>query len=401
MARFIIIGNGVAANSAAESIRKKDTDSEIVMFTRQKHYFYYTPALLEYLAGEKDVEGFTVHNRQWYETSNIDLRLKTEITDINPADKTVNTHDGTRFSYDRLLLATGGYSFVPPIEGADSEGVFTLRTVEDADAIKQWASSSKRLVLIGGGLLGLEAGNGLRRAGLDVSVVEFFPRLLPRQMDVDGAAILQRQMEEMGFAFHLGAKTKSISRDGKELSVNLENGESLAADMVLISAGVRPELGLAKMIGLDIDKAVKVDDRMQTNVQDIFAAGDVSEHRGAYYGIWPPAMQQGQTAGANMAGEDRAYTGTVPANTLKVVGIDLTSAGNIDADSERESAVIADSDKYIYRKIVFNNGLIEGAILLGDIRGSAEILMAMQSQKDVSSLKDDMKREDFDFSRLK
>jgi nitrite reductase (NADH) large subunit len=290
---------------------------------------------------------------------------------------------------------------VPPIEGADSEGVFTLRTVEDADAIKEWASSSKRLVLIGGGLLGLEAGNGLRRAGLDVSVVEFFPRLLPRQMDVDGAAILQRQMEEMGFAFHLGAKTKSISRDGKELSVNLENGESIAADMVLISAGVRPELGLAKMIGLDIDKAVKVDDRMQTNVQDIFAAGDVAEHRGAYYGIWPPAMQQGQTAGANMAGEDRAYTGTVPANTLKVVGIDLTSAGNIDADSEREAAVIADSDKYIYRKIVFNNGLIEGAILLGDIRGSAEILMAMQSQKDVSSLKDDMKREDFDFSRLK
>jgi nitrite reductase (NADH) large subunit len=220
-------------------------------------------------------------------------------------------------------------------------------------------------------------------------------------MDVDGAAVLQKQLEEMGFSFYLGAKTNSISRNGKELTVHLERGETITTDMVLVSAGVRPELDLAKMIGLEIDKAVKVDDRLQTNVKDIWAAGDVAQHRGAYYGLWPPAMQQGQAAGANMTGTESTYSGTTPATTLKVVGINLTSAGNIDADNEYEAAVISDSKKNIYRKIVINNNRIEGTILLGDIHGSAEILMAMQSQKDVSALKGDMKREDFDFSRLK
>ncbi|MBN2245399.1 MAG: NAD(P)/FAD-dependent oxidoreductase, partial [Candidatus Aminicenantes bacterium] len=239
---YIIIGNGIAGNAAAENILKIEPRRKIVMFTRENHYFYYTPALPEYLAGEKNINNITIHNAQWYEKNKIELHLNTTVTTIDPQNKTIKTDKYQIFKYDKLLLATGGYSFVPPIPGADSQGVYTLRTITDADRIKTQAKSSQEVVLIGGGLLGLEAGNGLRKMGLKVKVVEFFSRLLPRQMDTEGAAVLQKELEEMGFKFYLGAVTKEITEARAGLSVHLDKGDELSADMVLISAGVRPEL---------------------------------------------------------------------------------------------------------------------------------------------------------------
>jgi nitrite reductase (NADH) large subunit len=256
-------------------------------------------------------------------------------------------------------------------------------------------------VLIGGGLLGLEAGNGLRKLGLNVVVVEFFPRLLPRQMDVPGAALLQRRLEDMGFKFYLGAKTQEIAPGSQGLQVILEGGETIPADLVLISAGVRPEVTLAKALGLDMDKGVQVDDQMQTSLADVYAAGDLIEHRGRFYGIWPAAQEQGRVAGANMAGQRLAYEGTVPANTLKVVGIDLMAAGEIDAEGQMDAVVFTDEDKGIYRKVVLKDNAIIGTILFGDIRGSQEIQAAMKAKKDVVPMKADLARPDFDFSRLK
>lgn len=401
MAQYIIIGNGVAANAAAESIRKTDIQSSILMFTKERYHFYYTPSLPEYLAGDKDVQGITLHDEPWYRENHIELHLETEITAVDPTSKTINTKDNQTFSYDKLLLATGGYSFVPPIKGTDNEGVFSLRTINDADRIKKKAASSKELVLIGGGLLGLEAGNGLRKVGLKVTVVEFFPRLLPRQMDPVGAAILQKQMEEMGFSFYLGAKTKEIVHENGKLQVNLESGERIGTDLILVSAGVRPQITLAKNLGLEMDKGVKVDDWMKTGIDDIYAAGDLIEHRGRFYGIWPASMQQGSIAGANMAGVGEQYNGTVLANTLKVVGINLTAAGNIDADGKLETIVTEDLENNIYRKLVIKDNVIQGTILFGDIRGSDEILNAITSQKDISSVKSEIGGKDFDFSYLK
>lgn len=400
MPQYIIIGNGIAANSAAESILKTDKQCKILMFTREKYLFYYIPALPEYLAGERDLKGITIHNEKWYQDNNIDLYRETEVIEVDPSNKTIKTKDNRTFDYDKLLLATGGYSFVPPIKGTDNEGLFSLRTLDDANRIKQKAAASKELVLIGGGLLGLEAGNGLRRAGLKITVVEFFPRLLPRQMDTAGAAILQKQLEEMGFTFYLGARTREIFRENGRLSVNLESGERIGTDMVLVSAGVRPELTLAKALGLEIDKGVKVDDMLKTGIEDIYAAGDLVEHRGRFYGIWPASMEQGKIAGANMAGQAETYSGTVLANTLKVVGIDLTAAGDIDADGKLESIVTQERQKKIYRKIVIKDNAVEGTILFGDIRGSEEILNAIKTKKDISSIKADLAKEDFDFSVL-
>ncbi len=400
MSTYLIIGNGAAGNAAAAAIREYDQTGQIHIFCKESYSFYYVPALPEYLAGEKDLDQFTIHDLAWYEKNRLDLHLGTEITRIDPDRKVVETRKGESYQYDKLLLATGSNSFVPPIKGADREGVYTMRNFDDARAIREQARKSRHAGLIGGGLLGLEAGNGLRKAGLKVTVVEFFPRLLPRQMDVPGAAILQRQLEEMGFTFFLGATTQEIIREPAGLTMILKSGERISADMVLISAGVRPELTLAQSLGLEIDKGVKVDDAMRTSRPDIFAAGDLVEHRGRFYGIWPACLEQGKVAGAVMAGQDANYEGTVPANTLKVVGIDLFAAGDIDAEGNLEAVVSKDEGKKTYRKFVIKDNILVGAILLGDIRGSAEIQQAIKANKDISSVKSQLADENFDFKKL-
>jgi nitrite reductase (NADH) large subunit len=210
MTTYLIVGNGVAGNAAAETIRQHDKAGKIIIFSKDKFPFYYVPALPEFITGEKDIKGLIIHDLDWYEKNQVDLHLETGIAGIAPGEKAVVTEKGERCQYDKLLLATGGISFIPPMHGAELEGVSTLRTLENAEKIKESAQKSRKAVLIGGGLLGLEAGNGLRKAGLKINVVEFFPRLLPRQMDVPGAAILQRQMEGMGFTFYLGAKPKGL-----------------------------------------------------------------------------------------------------------------------------------------------------------------------------------------------
>jgi nitrite reductase (NADH) large subunit len=401
MTTYLIVGNGVAGNSAAETIRRIDPAGKILMFSKENYYFYYTPALPEYLGGEKQVKDFIIHDALWYEKNRIDLYLETEITQIDSQKKVALTPKGTKFPYDQLLLACGGKSFMPPIPGASSPGVFTLRTIEDADAIRKKLQGAKKAVVIGGGLLGLEAGNGLRKAGLEVSVVEFFPRLLPRQTDIAGAALLQRQMEEMGFRFHLGTKTREIAPTQDGLRVVLEGGPELPAHLVLISAGVRPELTLAQTLKLAVDKGIKVDDHLFTGLKGVYAAGDPIEHRGRFYGIWPASMEQGRVAGANMAGQERTYAGTVPSNSLKVVGIDLLAAGELDAEGKMESAVVKDEARKIYRKLVLKDHCIVGAMFLGDSRGKEEIQRAIQSKKDISSWEKELSNDQFDFSRLK
>jgi nitrite reductase (NADH) large subunit len=401
MSRYVIVGNGVAGNAAAEVIRKLEPAAVIHMFTKERHIFYYRPALPEYLAGEKTLEGFTLHDGAWYEKNATGIHLSTEIVAVRPAEKTVSASDGRTYAYDRLLLATGSHAVIPDVKGSDIEGVFTLHTVADADAMLKRAETAKSLVVVGGGTLGIEAGNGLRKRGLQVTVVGRNKRLLPKQMDPAGAAFLQRRLEEMGFTFCLGVTPREIARLDGGLAVHLQDGKTLEADMVLLSAGAAPDLTLARELGLTIGKAVKVDDRLRTNSEDVYAAGDLVEHRGKVYGIWPAAMEQGRAAGANMAGRETLYNGTIRSNRLKVSGIDLISMGDIDAEGDGQSLVTADEKKCIYRKIVMDGNAITGAILLGDLRGEKEIQQAIASCRDISSCRSEIDREDFDFRKLK
>jgi NAD(P)H-nitrite reductase large subunit len=386
MASYLIIGNGVAGTTAAENIRKLDKTGKITVVTEESTPFYYRMRLPEFISGDLIEDKLIAKKDQWYKDQGIDLRLSTRIQGADPGKKAVMTQDNQEIRYDRLLIATGSRSFIPPMKGADKKGVFALRTIQDAREIVAWAKNIQKVVLIGGGLLGLETGNALRKVGKNLAVVEFFPRLLPRQLDVAGAGRLQKIMEGMGFAFRLGAKTQGIKGENRVNGVLLEGGEVLPAEMVIISAGVRPDLELAKALNLDRDKGVKVDEEMKTNQPGIYAAGDVAEFKGIPYGIWTAATEQGQIAGTNMAGGRALYKGTVMANTLKVVGIDLASAGNIDVENKLESKIF--TDQKVYKKIVIENDRIVGCIMLGDTKNFMKITKMMSEKQNVSQVKD-------------
>jgi nitrite reductase (NADH) large subunit len=386
MKQYVIIGNGVAGTTAAENIRKSDETGKIVIITDEDLPFYYRVRLNEYVSGDLAEQDLVAKKEGWYRERAIDLKLRTRVTDARPAEKVIITEENEKLLFDVLLVATGSHSFIPPIKGADAAGVFALRNIRDARAISSAAGGNDHVVLIGGGLLGLEAGNALRKLGKQITVVEFFPRLLPRQLDVEGARRLQTMMEAMGFSFRLGAKTQEIEGGNRTKGVVLEGGETIPTGMVVISAGVRPNMELAASLELECDKGVKVDERLATNQPDIYAAGDVAEFRGMPYGIWPAALEQGKIAGTNMAGGDMRYEGTTMANSLKVVGIDLASAGNIDAEGKLESTVV--QDEKTYKKLVMEEGKIIGCIMLGNTKGFNRVTKAMAEEQDASALSD-------------
>lgn len=386
MKSYLIIGNGVAGTTAAENIRKLDNDGKITIFSDEDLPFYYRLRLNEFISGDISETELVAKNVKWYEDRNISLKLKTRIKEVNLQEKSAFTEDNQRFTFDRILIATGSHSFVPPIKGSEKEGVFTLRDIQDARNISAFVKSVEDIVLIGGGLLGLEAGHALRKLGKKIMVVEFFPRLLPRQLDLDGAQRLQEIMEGMGFSFRLEAKTQEITGDGQVSGILLEGGESLSGGMVVVSAGVRPNMVLVENLALNIDKGIVVDEYLQTSQPDVYAAGDVAEYKGMPYGIWPAAMEQGKIAGINMAGGDMTYAGTTMANTLKVAGIDLASAGNIDAENEFEARVKTEGG--IYKKIVIKDNHIVGCIMLGETKGFNQITKMMTEKTDVSQIED-------------
>ena len=397
--KYLIIGNGVAGTTAAETIRKMDSTSEIILHTEEKTPFYSRIRLIEYLAGEARGEDIVIHDRQWYEKNNIKLSLGSRIKSINADKNQAVTGNGEVVTYDRLLMSTGGISFIPPISGSDKKGVFSLRTIADADEIMAYAGGKKKILLIGGGVLGLEAGNSLRKRGYDITVVEFFPRLLPRQMDPEGAEVLKTQMETLGFTFYLGATTKEITGDKQADGVLLKDGTHIEGDMVIVSAGIRPRSELADALGLQSNKGVMVNDRMETDRKNIFAAGDLIEHREKFYGIWPAAEKQGEVAGINMAGGQATYEGTTMSNVLKVVGIDLAAAGDIDPEAKHESIVSKDNENFIYKKLVLHNNILAGCILYGDIKGYRKILKAIEEKRNVHAIKE--KLENWDLEALK
>lgn len=395
--KYIIVGNGVAGTTAAAAIRKNDPAGEITIITDEAYPFYSRIRLMEFLSRDVDEQGLVIRKPAWYEDNRIALVLNTAATAIDPLKKELITSPGPALGYDRLLLAAGGISFVPPIPGADKNGVFTLRNLQDAISIRDYAEShGNDVILIGGGVLGLEAGNSLRKTGKRIAVVEFFPRLLPRQMDPEGASILQSRMEQMGFRFFLGAKSRKIIGESAAEGLILEDGTRIDGSMIIISAGVRPNMDLARRLGLACDKGVQVNDRMETSMADVYAAGDLVQHNGICYGIWPAAEKQGEVAGTVMAGGNAEYRGTTVSNTLKVAGIDLVAAGDIDAEGKKEAIVLQDRERFIYRKLVIEQGAICGAILCGDIRNRQKILRAIENRTDIGSIRKDLELGNFE-----
>jgi nitrite reductase (NADH) large subunit len=401
MKRYLIVGNGVAGARAAAKIREADQKGEIHIFTEEAYPFYYRVRFPEYVAGEVTIQNLTIHTKEWYQSKEILIHLEEGVNEVNVPQKKVTSQKGKTYVYDLLLMATGGNAFVPPIKGTEKKGVFTLRTMKDAIGMKEFSGGVKQAILIGGGLVGLETGGALLRRGIKVAVIEHNPRILPRQMDPEGAKILQGKMESMGFSFFLNADSEEIF--GKETveGLRLKDGRTVEGRMIIISAGVKPNIKLAQTMGLEIKNGILVNDRLETKIEGLFAAGDAAEHRGRVYGVWPAAQRQGETAGVNMAGGSGLYEGTVVSNTLKVVGIDLTASGDIDPEGKLECMLKSDREKNIYRKVAFKEDKIVGCILLGNIKGNSEILNAIEKRVNVKDLKGLILEDDFDFKKLR
>jgi len=365
--RHVIVGNGVAGITAAAELARRRA-GDIVVYTAERHPYYFRPQLPRLLAGEVAADGIYARPASWYEERGIDVHLSSRVVRLSPGQKRLLVEDGTEVPYDRLLLATGSVPFVPPIEGIGQAGVFTLRTLDDALKVRERAADCREAVVIGGGLLGLETARGLRALGLSVTVLETSPHLLPRQLDREGAAVLQRLVEGMGIGVVTGARAGAVLGDGGAERVVLEDGREFPAQVVLVAAGVRCNAALAAEAGLEVNRGVVVDERMATSAPDIYAAGDVASFRDRSWSIIPQARAQARVAAANMAGEGAVYEEIVPSTTLKIVGISLTSCGVVTAEEGEGFVELRRSDPEAgtYGKLVMEDGRLVGAIVIGN-----------------------------------
>ncbi|OQY06220.1 MAG: hypothetical protein B6I22_05830 [Desulfobacteraceae bacterium 4572_123] len=377
MKHYLIIGNGVAGTTAAETIRKNDPHGEITLLAREHLPFYSRIRLPEYAAGKIPEDALIIKNLAWHESNRIRLYTNTQATSIDFQKKQVMTAAGESFAWDKLLLATGSHSFIPPVQGSKKNRVFALRNVEDAQRLLELGDTVTDVVIIGGGLLGLEAGAHILDAGKKVTVVEFFNRLLPRQLDNEGSAKLQKLMETMGFSFRLEEATEAIiGNDDRVEAVKLKSGTILRADAVLFATGVRSTLDLVAASDIEADQGIIVNERMETNIADVYAAGDVALFNGINYCIWPEAADQGRVAGIAMTGGDISYVGRPPSNKLKVAGIALASAGNIDTDNIHDNEIV--STKSVYKKLVRDDkGKLIGCIMIGDTKAFNTLVKKM------------------------
>ncbi len=399
--KVIIIGNGVAGVTAARHIRELEQSCEIDIFTREPYHYYYRPRLPDVVAGEVERAAITVNPPEWYESRRINVHLSTPVASMDPLKREIFLEDRVRVSYDRLLLASGCDPFVPPVEGVGKDGVFTLRTVDDALAIRDWAKGTDRAVVVGGGLLGLETARGLRAAGLDVCVLEHADRLLPRQLDGAGARVLESDIARLGIRVIRGAMTVKVDGGTRATGVVLEDGTKVSGGLVLFSTGVRSVTGFLSGGGLTIERGVVVDRHMRTSAAGVYAAGDVAEFEGVVQGIIPVAVAQADAAAKAIAGAPGdGYRAVVPQNTLKIAGIDVFSVGTVScSDGSCDEFVEEDASVGRYRKVVVRGGRIVGAIVIGSRRGVRELGTLIAEGVPVGRWCAAIAREDFDFHR--
>jgi len=399
-----VIGNGMAGVATVEELlslyQGPAWDGQvphITIFGEEPDVNYNRILLSDVLAGRRTIDSIYLNSRQWYEEHRIDLRSGVKVTAIDTVAKSVIDTTGAATGFDGLLLAVGATPFIPPIAGMRTPGVYVFRSTEDTQNIVCQARQGKRAVVLGGGLLGLEAARALVNYGLSVTVVHLMDRLMEQQLDPFAAAMLKREIEQFGIEVRLKSTVVEICGDGAVTAVRLDGGDRLAADLVVVCTGVRPDLAVARSAGLQTRQGIIVNDQLQTSVPQIYAVGDVIEHRGRCYGLVAPLRDQAKVAarmiareltGLNQTAGVPSYEGTFCMTTLKVAGVDLTSAGEFLGGHGYEDLIAADTASATYKKLVFQNDRLVGMILLGDIRDSARLFGMIRSGEDVSSSKE-------------
>ena len=388
--KLVVIGNGMAGMRCVEELLKLNPDLyDITVFGAEPYGNYNRILLSPVLAGEKTVEDIMVNDLAWYAENNITLHANKTVVEIDRRNHRIVASDGTVEPYDWVLLATGSDPFVIPVPGHDLPGVITFRDIHDVDAMIDAAGRYRNAVVIGGGLLGLEAANGLMKQGMDVTVVHLMDSLMERQLDATAGGMLQHSLEERGMKFRLSTETEAILGDGRVEKLRFKDGEEIPADLVVMAVGIRPNTALAQKAGIHCERGVVVSDTMQTFDPRVYAVGECVQHRGLTYGLVAPLFEQGKVCANHLARRSYAsYQGSVTSTKLKVTGIDLFSAGEFLSAEGSEEIVLSDPHNSVYKKLVVKEDKILGAVLYGDTGDGAWYFDLMRNSSDISEFRD-------------
>jgi NAD(P)H-nitrite reductase large subunit len=406
-----IIGNSVAAIGAIEAIRKVDKEIPITVISKEPYIAYGKPVISDFLKGKVKEEKLLSYRRQgFYEKNNVKLILNEEIVSIEPEKKKVIAKSGNEYTYKKLLIATGGVPFIPPFKGKDLKNVYTFTTLDDAKKLLEVSKNIKKAVIIGGGLIGLKAAEGLHAQGVKVSIIELMDRILSLAFDKVSGSIVENRMTDVGIDIYTEASTEEILDDGtgSVRGIRLKGGREIEGDIVVVAIGVVPNAPFAKSAGIEMNRGILVDEHMETNIKDIYAAGDVAEAKQFLYEqkmllpIWPDAYKQGRVAGYNMVGVERIYEGGLSMNSIELFGISTISAGVHTPQNPQgyEFLIDLNEKQYRYRKIALKDNKVVGFIFVGDIDRAGIFVGLIRDKVDVSTFKDKLLKKDFGFIEL-
>src|SRR6266571_5230763 len=388
--KLVMIGNGMAGVRALEELLKIAPDVyDITVFGAEPHANYNRILLSPVLAGEMTIKDIMLNDVDWYEKNGVTLHLNKKVAKIDRRARRVVAADGIEAGYDRLLLATGSNPFVLPIPGAKLEGVLTYRDIQDTNAMIEASRKYKHAVVIGGGLLGLEAANGLKLRGMNVTVVHLMEWLMERQLDRAAAELLRQSLEAKGLRFLLRKQTAEIvgNEEGRVRAVRFKDGSEIVADLVVMAVGIRPNTELAESAGLHCNRGIVVNDTMQTYDPKIYAVGECVAHRGVAYGLVAPLFEMAKVCANHLAhfGIGR-YAGSVISTKLKVTGIDLFSAGDFTGARGTEEIVLHDPEGGVYKRLVLKDNRIVGGVLYGDTVDSSWYLQLVRDKQDIHGI---------------
>ncbi|MEW6562132.1 MAG: nitrite reductase large subunit NirB [Pseudomonadota bacterium] len=389
---LVMVGNGMAGVRTLEELLKLAPDMyDITVFGAEPYPNYNRIMLSPVLAGEQQLQDIILNDLDWYAQHDIRLHLGKKVVRIDRFNKTVRAEDGTVAEYDRLLLATGSTPFILPVPGKALEGVIGYRDIHDTNAMIEAAQKYRHAVVIGGGLLGLEAANGLALRGMDVTVVHLMPWLMERQLDRTAAKMLQSSLEAKGLKFLLEKQTQELvgNAQGRVSAIRFKDGSEIPADLVVMAVGIRPDTALAESAGIYCNRGIVVDDTMQTYDPSIYAVGECVSHRGTTYGLVAPLFEQGKVCANHLARMGIArYEGSVTSTKLKVTGIDLFSAGDFIGDDGTEEIVLHDAAGGVYKKLVLRDDQVVGAVMYGDTKDGSWYFQLLRDGKNVSEIRD-------------
>ncbi|WP_291633121.1 FAD-dependent oxidoreductase [Clostridium sp.] len=383
--KFVIIGNGAAGYYAADAIRKRNKECEIEMISNEPQLTYYRPSISDGISEDLKDDTFYLSPKEWYADNNITLNLGVQVKNIKTEEKQILLQDGTAIGYDKLIIANGSQNRMIPTEGIDKQGVFTLRNLKNLEDIKSNMNTAKSVVIVGGGLLGLEAAYEIKKTGLKVSVVEFSDSLLSKQLDNEGSIILKTAVENQNIEVILGDSVTIINGENSVISVTLKSGITLDADLVLFSTGIAPNKNIADKTDIIVNRGILVNENMETNVKDIYACGDIAEFEGTVYGNWPAAVDMGKIAGINAVGDKKAYVHATGVISFNAMGIELLSVGQISKDNFKAISIKDDENK-VYKKLFFNQNVLTGGIIIGDNKSSATLITNIEESKSLEEV---------------